>query len=81
MACQLHREREARRDVIGCEISLSQLRCSLPLARRTTADQMAAHRKLDRSRDYLCAGVLRDVHFFCVTNWRILGLKSLRNKL
>src|SRR5436190_23449654 len=29
------------------------------LARRTTGDQMAAHRKLDRRRDDLCAGGLR----------------------
>ena len=29
------------------------------LARRTTADRMAAHRKLDRRRDDLCADGLR----------------------
>src|SRR5262249_55673751 len=40
-------------------IYLYQLHCGLRLVRHSTADRMAAHRKLDRRRDDLCAGGLR----------------------
>jgi hypothetical protein len=42
--------------VIGCKTVRSRLRAGF---RCTTADRMAAHGKLDRGRDGLCAGELR----------------------
>ncbi len=56
--CQLHHKRKSQRRVCDCETSRSQLHCSLRLARHTTADRMAARRKLGRRRDDLCAGEL-----------------------
>jgi hypothetical protein len=44
--CPRHRKRESRRRVSGFDA----LRTRLRLARHTTADRMAAHRKLDRVR-------------------------------
>jgi hypothetical protein len=49
--CPLYRKRESQHYVSGCKTSRNQPRCSLRLARRTTADRMEAHRKLDRHRD------------------------------
>ena len=50
-----HRKREPQHCVIGYDASRSRLH----LARRTTADRMAAHWKLDRRRVYLCVAALR----------------------
>ena len=54
-----HRKRESQHCVIGYDASHSRLRSRPRLARRTTGDRMAAHRKSDRRRDDLCAGGLR----------------------
>jgi hypothetical protein len=49
---------ESQRDMTGCETLRSRLRSRLRLARLTTGDRMAAHRKSD-SRDDRCAGGFR----------------------
>ena len=55
----VHRKRESRHDVNGCNAARNRLRSRRRSARHTTADRMAAHRKSDRRRDDLCAGGLR----------------------
>src|SRR5882724_444914 len=52
-------KRESRHDMNDCRISRSQPRCWLHPARRATYDRTKAHRRLDQSRDDLCAGGLR----------------------
>src|SRR5206468_9315668 len=50
---RIHRKRESQHHVIDCETWRSRLRAEF---RCTTADQTAAHPRLDRRRDDLCAG-------------------------
>jgi hypothetical protein len=48
--CHPHRKRESPHHVSGCKTLRSRLPYRLRLARHTTDDRMAAHRRLDRRR-------------------------------
>jgi len=72
--CCLHHKRESRHHMSGCDAARIRLH-SRPLpARHTTADRMAAHRKLDRRRVILTRSYFLAAALF---PFRLLPAQSL----